>query len=250
MHFESLSSLIKFWAKASDIKRNEFQPLICHMIDVANVGSLLCREVLAAGVCEKLAASFHPHTVSPNLSYLAGLHDLGKCSPPFTLRGHNGSDRKSADLLALFRGTGFWRESVPPARLAPHGHVSAAEVPRILAKVGCSRPFARQIGLAIGAHHGVFPDANDELRAESARYSGGRVWADARTQLAETLADLLGAGDFTIPEAASLDNASLMILAGLVTVANWIGSDTRSFPCAEVNGDYGTPRLLHDSLED
>src|SRR5262249_39409930 len=61
---------------------------------------------------------------------------------------------------------------------------------------------------------------------------GGRKWSEARRLLALELARL-----FSIKPAdpsfvqARLDNATTMVLAGLVSVADWIGSNAMFFPC-------------------
>ena len=123
---------------------------------------------------------------------------------------------------------------------APHGYITAVELPQILETTGFNQKFASQISLMIGGHHGVFPTSQklNDLKLES--YIGKPVWATARTKLAETLAELFNIKPFPKNENAKLDNGTIMILAGLVSVADWIGSDTQFFECAikDFNKDF------------
>ncbi len=88
--------LLKFWAKTTDDKdnpqrQNAFHPLICHLIDVAVAAKLLWDKVLPETTKNRLARAFgleNDLEKAGNLiAFLIGLHDLGKCSPPFALRG-------------------------------------------------------------------------------------------------------------------------------------------------------------------
>ena len=113
--------------------------------------------------------------------------------------------------------------------------MTASELPEILQseEFGFSPSLALQIGVMIGGHHGVFPrDENINPIQDNVDYRGGKKWKEARRLLTFELAEL-----FSIKHAkpsitqANLDNATMMVLAGLVSVADWVGSNASFFPC-------------------
>ncbi len=228
------NSILKFWAKTSQTSEKSFHPLICHLIDVAVVTQKIWQDVLPNATKRRINKAFGVENPESLVAFISGLHDLGKCSPPFTLRGKNDNNKTLNKFLSIYDNTDFnIQGSVPKAMDAPHGYVTAVELPHILTDIfGLNSKISGQISLMIGGHHGVFPTSQklNDLKLES--YTGNKHWKNARRQLAETLADLLKIKPFPTNENARLDNGTIMILAGLVSVADWIGSDTQFFECA------------------
>src|SRR5262249_47716341 len=125
------------------------------------------------------------------VAWLAGLHDLGKASPPFALR------ETIQNLKRMYDGTGFSeqylrRRKAPPPQDAPHGYVTASELPDILtSEFGFPRSLAERIAALIGGHHGIFPQSKDLIAiSDSENRRGGVVWQAARRKLAVALAEL------------------------------------------------------------
>lgn len=261
-----------FWAKTSDnhfTKPNAFHPLICHLVDVAAVTQKIWQDVLPNATKERLASAFAGtkfddqtlEKIGRLVAFIAGLHDLGKCSPPFALRGKNDKDgrqslekqiskhiRKNSNYLGKLRGrlqtinflkfyepTDFHiKGAVPKALSAPHGYVTTIELPQILINnYGFNPKTAEQISILIGGHHGVFPNSDWRKNGKNSVEAnlGNHHWTNARIKLAETLADLFQVKPISPDKNSKLDNAAIMILAGLVSVADWIGSDTQFFEC-------------------
>ena len=83
------NSILKFWAKTSKNEKqpNAFHPLICHLIDVAAVTRKMWQVVLPKAAKNRINKAFGVEDAEDLAAFIAGLHDLGKCSPPFTLRG-------------------------------------------------------------------------------------------------------------------------------------------------------------------
>ena len=142
------------------------------------------------------------------------------------------------NLKRIFDGTGFSeqhlrRRKAPPPQDAPHGYVTANELPDILtSEFGFPRSLAERIAALIGGHHGIFPRSKELIDISSENYRGGVVWQAARRELAVALARLLEVPrSVTLPQSAAFDNAATMILAGLVSVADWIGSNSTYFEC-------------------
>jgi CRISPR-associated endonuclease/helicase Cas3 len=235
-------NLFLFWAKTTHDKEQwpyAYHPLLCHMIDVAVVTLMMWEEVLPKAAKKRIARALGLPTNKAGLAlagkivaWIAGLHDLGKASPPFALR------ETAQNLKRMYDGTGFSeqhlrRRKAPPPQDAPHGYVTASELPDILtSEFGFPRSLAARIAALIGGHHGIFPRSEELIRISSENYRGGTVWQKARRELAIALAGLFEVPrPVTLPQSAAFDNATTIILAGLVSVADWIGSNSTYFEC-------------------
>lgn len=263
-------STLTFWAKTTHDKDkypNAFHPLICHLTDVAVVARKIWEDVLPRVTKERIAQAFgetnfdkeNLEKIGLLIAFIAGLHDLGKISPPFTLRGLGIEDKKTqletklsketknnspfADrtygklqtiyLLELYRKTKFWTKNVSAVKCAPHGYVTAVELPEILQseKFGFNKKFAEQLSSMIGGHHGTFPGSEwNDIKTDESKV-GNEDWKNARADLVNELARLFDINPISQSKDVKLDNGTIMILAGLVSVADWIGSDTEYFKC-------------------
>lgn len=225
---EEQARLSRFWGKfrpkAEDA--TSFHPLLCHMLDVAAVAEALWRDVLSAPARRALTAQLgleDERAAGVWVAFLAGLHDTGKCSPAFALR------QSAAKLAHLYTDcTPNPGQSDP--KQAPHGQVTALTLREILKqRFGLPGPTAHELAVAIGGHHGVFPSdlALADLRMKP-RAVGQGCWQRSRVGIVLRLAELLGAGDVAAPRQTT--RAAAITLAGLVSVADWIGSIDSFFP--------------------
>ena len=99
---------------------------------------------------------------------------------------------------------------------------------------------AARLSSVVGGHHGVFPTTGEIQDCEGNKdVLGAKVWAEARSQIGVALADLFGPRR---GEQIQLNNADAMALAGLVSVADWIGSVDRFFGYA--TSDMSAPFAL------
>jgi CRISPR-associated endonuclease/helicase Cas3 len=194
------------------------------MIDVAQVAHTIWRAVLPRAACQAIADELHlpPAMAGRWISLWGGGHDLGKASPAFA--------RQNVAAWERIGRAGFPCPAAPPSIKAPHGVITASALPPILAdRLGIPRSLGRQIGRMVGGHHGVFPRSEDARAVEKHPDAiGGRSWAAAREELILRLAELL-AVEGSIQGAARLTNRTSMYLAGLVSVADWIGSNADYF---------------------
>ncbi|MBI3654270.1 MAG: CRISPR-associated helicase Cas3' [Acidobacteria bacterium] len=237
---ESTFNPFIFWAKTSHDKENQnaYHPLLCHLIDVAAVTLTMWDEVLSSALKNRITKAFglDEETTKKLVAWIAGLHDLGKASPPFALRGVYEKARQTEKLLKLYDNTLFSRihlRSVEQASKAPHGYVTTRTLPLILEKEFLlPNELANRIAVLIGAHHGVFPRSEDITALKTPSRIGNEAWAKARTDLTLLLARLLELpAPIAFPSDAKFDHAATMFLAGLVSVADWIGSNADYFPC-------------------
>lgn len=212
------------WAKNARDSENPltYHPLLCHMLDTAAVAGVMWNRALAEGSRRRLAACFglSAHGAGRWVPFLAGLHDLGKASPAFQL--------KAPDMRPRLRAAGL-----PVTPLVPegrHGAITAWCLHSLLEAYGLPRGASLTLGTAIGGHHGIFPAAGEIVGPDGTDAVGGRAWDDARRRHAAELAAILELPSDSGP--SRIDNPAAMVLAGLVSTADWIASDSLHFPYA------------------
>ncbi|ODS53111.1 MAG: CRISPR-associated helicase Cas3' [Acidobacteria bacterium SCN 69-37] len=119
-----------------------------------------------------------------------------------------------------------------------------------LLALGASKAVSRSIARAVAAHHGEFPtDASLNRAPMSRRERGERpCWDEARRDAIDLLRRHFDVG----PEVPSaIDHGYVMCLAGMTSVADWIGSMEDCFPyeLPEVPLEVYWPLALKRALE-
>ncbi|MCL6451722.1 MAG: CRISPR-associated endonuclease Cas3'' [Acetobacteraceae bacterium] len=213
--------LLAVWAKR-DPNSGLHHPLLWHLLDVFATALALWEQALAPSLKRQLAAALGlPEDGAGRwLAFLAGLHDIGKASPPFQAKSPEGR----ASLLRA--GLSF----PPYAEPVRHELVTAAIARDYLCPLGLDRASAIAFATAIGGHHGVFykPERRDSLGRRSL---GDDRWESLRAALLERYQEAAGVGPGDAPRRdASHAHALVMMVAGLTTVSDWIGSAEESFP--------------------
>ncbi len=229
VHMQSLRSHIA-WAKL-DRSGSAALPLSDHGADVASIFKTLIENTLWAARVDGVAGRALTAQDRARLCAFAYLHDLGKAN------------------------RGFWRRQFEGERIVGHTSETAA---LFFGAAGRSEPANRLVGMledwgadelfaAVMAHHGrplpvYFNDTTGD--AEEAARPYRHLWAaqDDYDPIAELrrLFDLAEArfplafapGD-PLPDAP----AFVSLVCGLVTLADWLGSDTRLFPVAAPHGE-------------
>lgn len=223
------------WAKTS---RNPgapgYHPLICHLIDAAAVADVLYRRVLTPAVRRSVSAGLgvDEQDTSQLVPVLAGLHDIGKATPVFQCRDPVGLQRLTE------AGVPFGRSRSDPG----HGRTGAAILKSLFqTRFLWDRETSIQLALAIGGHHGTFPGDGEFRDAGSSRYIGGPGWTGLRDQLINSLLTVLDTTPAIIERKPS--HAATMILAGLISVSDWIASDDSFFAYARLDDPDDPPQL-------
>jgi CRISPR-associated endonuclease/helicase Cas3 len=112
----------------------------------------------------------------------------------------------------------------------PHGVIAARVLPNLLTShLGIDPESARTFATIVAGHHGVFPTAADlGAAAMHSDAIGGEPWDAARARIVDGLARILGVSPGRPFRAPS--GATAIALAGLISVADWIGSMQEYFP--------------------
>lgn len=155
---------------------------------------------------------------------LAALHDLGKISPGFQRKCQAWLEENG---LAKIDRNACWDTAMEP----DHGKVSHAAIQSFLLKNSIDGRTAKYLSTVLGAHHGRLSPPNDRgYRPNGAiNDSFSKIdWDAERNATAQKVWDSFE--NNTSPISFSAETPSLWWLAGLTTVADWIGSDERFFP--------------------
>ncbi|MBL8754830.1 MAG: CRISPR-associated helicase Cas3' [Planctomycetes bacterium] len=215
----------RLWGKArpQDGDHVPAHPLLYHMLDVAAVAVTL----LDGRIPEALASRLRTPLALPGdsatnlLAWAIALHDFGKATPAFQAKSPVGMALSGSGLPFLVR----------PGDM-DHGRVGLSLLEKAMnPQLG---ELALPVARAVAAHHGEFP-ANTCLDL-SRRESGGEAWDRVRDHLRQELHDVLqpvALGSCNL----STDHPWFVLVAGLTSVADWIGSMVEYFP-------YEQPSLL------
>lgn len=212
--------------------------LLAHMLDVAAVAEVLqTREPEKSRQWTSEVFDLPLVSVSRCLSAFVGLHDFGKAIPGFQCKWPEGQ------LLVHAAGLPFKTHSLSTDR---HDLAGSALLRRLLAEKFGGASWIRGIVQAIGAHHGYMPSAT-QIRDAAPRFEGDE-WRLARQELFEAYWTTLE------PEAGPADHElqlpAIAWLAGLTSVADWIGSNQEWFPIGErdesIKGHFQEAKLLAD----
>lgn len=136
---------------------------------------------------------------------IAAAHDIGKVSPTFQKKIYSALSRRDEALIVAFRGFNVENEKL----WSGHAGVSQA------AAEGLS--VGKYVPQILGQHHGYSP--NLVMYQANCGSFGGQGWQDQRIALVSELKQKLGC-DFPLVN----NELQAKALAGLTTVADWIGS--------------------------
>ncbi|OQR59304.1 CRISPR-associated helicase/endonuclease Cas3 [Streptomyces maremycinicus] len=217
---------VRLWGKERGLPYP--YPVICHLLDTAAVFQALWDALLEPGECKQIAAGLglDAATARTVVSFWAGLHDLGKITPPF--------QAQVPDAFTAVAGDASYRAAAG-AQAQPLRHELAthwALVP-LLAEIGYpvarlqARSLPHQVAQWLGGHHGCFADVVlARQAAEAGRYQAGLGeggWTEQRRRHLLEVRRVVGAE--AVPE-GQMAAATAVRLYGLVVLADWLASDT------------------------
>lgn len=223
---DSFACQMYFWAKlGGGTYPDHIHPVVCHLVDVGNVArALWCS---AIGEAPRLYWSrqlgVDPDAAGQWIAFWAAAHDIGKITPAFQMRCL-AAGKQLAEL-------GF---RLTPGITAPHGLCSAFVLRSELAterpgiRKAIPTDLARAVAKVVGGHHGVIPTSAELLQARAGL--GSRPWEVARVKCLALVAEALEVSQLPVPVCPTGFGAAFhMFLAGIVAVADWIGSNLEFF---------------------
>ncbi len=205
-----MNAITTLWAKTDKSDTSRYHPLLYHMLDVAAVARAFHDACLSRKASDRLCIS------KPLAALVAGAHDIGKACPGF---------QNKAKVLGNCTGLPFSEND----KDRPHGFVTAKTLQTFLG----AGPASLVLSQIVGGHHGVFPRACDLQMGQDTL--GNSRWNEVREELLKQLAEQVG---WKRNGVAELDDPFFVpILAGFVSVVDWIGSNQDFFPCAARAGE-------------
>jgi len=206
--------MIHFWAKTTS-KGKPGISVYDHMMNVGSVARCIAESM--PGILERF------HLQSSVVGALAALHDLGKISPGFQRKCEEWL--KENGLLRVARN-GCWDTAME----SNHAKVSHAAIQAFLLEKGIDRETAKFVSAILGAHHGRLMPPNDR------GYRPQKLISDSASQInwdSERITNAQMIWDHFVKNHAAItlsdESLSLWWLAGLTSVADWVGSDERFF---------------------
>ena len=233
------------WAKFGyDPESHHWLPLWLHLLDAAAVAEHLARHWLAPTTRDLIEREFADSAseLTPVeelcllASWIAGVHDIGKCTPAFSVQAKGLDDRMKEVGLAHGPIDLLERRKVPHA-LAGHlilenwlmdGHDWDFDPAEALASV-------------VGAHHGIPPTS----AALTTDYCGhehllgeDEAWNATRHELLDLVARRTNAAGL-LPHwrRHTWSQHFLVELSGLLIVSDWIASTEAYFPLLSLEDD-------------
>lgn len=204
---------MRLWAKTSQLigpVLRLWHPLVLHLLDVAACAdAILVREPESTRkrMAEILGLPWEKARVW--ILLIIACHDLGKACPGFQCKWDNLSD------LPL--------PKIPDDKIN-HAYVSQIALTEILLERDWPEELASKVASAVGCHHGErISDHNLSLLEGNRNALGSKEWATARFELFEALTEVLRTD--TIPEKQDMPGPDFMLLSGLASFADWIGSN-------------------------
>jgi len=218
------SVLTRLWAKTAKSGEAGWHPLILHLLDVAaSAEAILAREPEATRMRMAECLGMDWKDARPWLLLVVACHDLGKACPGFQCK------------WPVAPETGLRMPRNPNDKIN-HAFVSQIALAELLQERKWPEELAALAADAVGCHHGERANEIEKDEAAHEMYVGRgerleavrQDWVQARKVLAESLLDVFKPA--RIPDKQTFTGPDFMLLAGLTSFADWIGSNEVWFP--------------------
>lgn len=199
-------------------------PLYQHLDDAAGVARHLWDEWAPRSIKHAIARAVGSEDAARGLvTWLAGIHDVGKASPAFAVQ----VDRLADDMRRVGLISDPRIKDGDERRGARHELVSFLAVREwLVAEHGFAKERAEALASVVAAHHGRPAGRADVSSAEPrVHLVGDGAWADVRREFLSG-ADSAFASPSSVESwrTADLTQPVLVLLSALVIVADWIAS--------------------------
>ena len=234
------------WAKSTR-DSDDWLPLWCHLGDAAGVAGKLWDHWVPERAKQVIAENLPGGAADGRLlvTWLAGIHDIGKATPSFTCQVPWLAER--GDPFGL-----HWRNRGSYPACAHHTVTGQLIVETWLAdRFGWTRKSSRQFACVVGGHHGAPPTA--AMLTEVAQTTGASpamgwrpedtlpsAWRRTQWELLDWAADSAGVIDRLDDwRTVRLGQQAQVLLTAIVILADWIASNEEYFPYRAI--DIGQP---------
>ncbi|MFQ5434995.1 MAG: CRISPR-associated endonuclease Cas3'', partial [Anaerolineae bacterium] len=217
------------YAKTNRKKPDEIHLLLYHLIDVGKVAQAIWQKVLTDSIRQRLAhmLELEEEACGRFIAFIASLHDLGKAGPAYQKKYAPDWLKKELNEAGLSLNDPGGGKAYD--KTFPHGTVSTWALSKLLPEMtGVDKQSARKIAVAIGGHHGVWPQPRADQYLDDSKHP---QWDVVRRDLVWELMGVfappltnLSSIAVSLPKSITDQNSFLTILSGLVSVADWIGS--------------------------
>ncbi|ARD41982.1 CRISPR-associated helicase/endonuclease Cas3 [Actinomyces gaoshouyii] len=233
----------RVWAKSGyDPERRRWLPLWLHFLDSAAVAGHLARTWIAPTICDLLEREFSDSAsgLAPAdefrllVSWLAGIHDIGKCTPAFSMQVPGLDDR--------MKEAGLTHATIDPRERREVPHALAGQYILegwLTGTLGWTGASAQALSSVVGAHHGI-PASTSMLNDLAGRgpLLGDERWAAVQHELLDLVTSRTGAAPYLEHWSSRRWSQPFLVeLSGLVIVADWIASCEDYFPLLHLDDE-------------
>ena len=238
------------WGKTDMVNPDsrEWNCIRRHLIDTADIVQHKLWGSIPDNITRNIVIAFNGNMKAALscVSFLAGVHDVGKATPVFQQQ----ADNQYYDfLIRAMNNVGFMIPSdIKASGALRHEKSSFIAVRDWLKAHDFGIKNAPELASTILGHHGWF-DNIEPYDAQSKEYGDG-IWNNARIELLDTIAKRTGLNKFINDiKSIKFDNNVLMLIAGIIVQADWIASNTVAFPLSLTGNVDLTPRQEHERLK-
>lgn len=228
------------WAKRKESKgRLEWLPLQTHLEDTQGVMKKLWEQWLSPGQRKYIQESMGVESeieAKRVALFVAASHDICKCSPAFQLmRNYQQSNDLEDELMERLQMAGFGTKSqVPPLNPRKSPHALGGYL--VLRTAGVNDGLAS----VIGAHHGLLQISGSDAKTHIDTYPTNfylvqekdspiyKKWKQQQEQILDWA--LVSSGFESVEELPEVNQPGLVLLSGLIIMADWIASNEHYFP--------------------
>jgi CRISPR-associated endonuclease/helicase Cas3 len=238
--FKDMNKTDLLWAKTSGSRVYEYHPILLHLLDVAACAwAILLREPESTRKRMSGIIGLQWDDALPCLLLLIACHDIGKICPGFQLK----FDRCKEPLKKA--GFNFPR---CPDTTVNHAFVSQLVLEEFLLEIGWQEDMAILCADAIGCHHGIRASPSKLLGLKENRNGvDEKNWRPYWKEIFYAIKNVIKAN--TYPVKNSLSGPEFMLLSGLTSFADWLGSNEDYFPFGSIE-DCANPSKWFNQSRD
>ena len=212
--------------------QRSYKPVLHHLMDVAAVALQWQQLNFARLEREAALLKASPECLAKITAFLAGVHDLGKFSRSFQAKVPELWPEQVLDPKREISDRGHWRNTAILLRAEPISQKFASLFPSIPYDIA-------PIIAAIAGHHGRPPEGQDEVNADPSKARRDQQLGEECVDAAHTAFCMLRNLIEPLP-LSSLEKQKQAAqwswrLSGLVTLADWVGSDSDYFSFESVD---------------